>query len=53
MNFFKTKTEWKHCMGLCTDGAAAMTGRHSGVTTRFNKIAHSDLVSTHCFIHCQ
>ena len=28
---------WKFCVGVCTDGAAAMTGRHLGVVTKLKK----------------
>ncbi|KAJ4935391.1 hypothetical protein JOQ06_016927, partial [Pogonophryne albipinna] len=29
--------EWKKCVGVCTDGARAMTGRHSGVAARIKE----------------
>lgn len=42
---------WATCIGICTDGAASMTGIHSGVVYRVKKVAHKHLISTHCFIH--
>ena len=41
---------WENCRGVCTDGAAAMTGRKSGLVTRVQAVApHAK--ATHCFIH--
>ena len=37
-------------MGICTDEAAAMTGRLSGLTSRVKEIA-PECESTHCVIH--
>ena len=37
-------------MGVTTDGAAAMTGKHSGVIQRIKNVA-PNAVSYHCFIH--
>ena len=37
-------------VGVCTDGAAAMTGRLSGLTTRIKEVA-PECESTHCVIH--
>lgn len=47
----KSQLEWKNCIGLCTDGAGNMTGRHSGVVKRIKDVAHPELKSTHCIIH--
>ncbi|KAI6652935.1 SCAN domain-containing protein 3 [Oopsacas minuta] len=41
---------WQFCVGVCTDGAAAITGRHSGVVAKIKEVA-PDCESTHCFIH--
>ena len=30
---------WSICVGVCTDGAKAITGRHSGVVTRVQEVA--------------
>ncbi|XP_047724962.1 zinc finger MYM-type protein 6 isoform X5 [Prionailurus viverrinus] len=42
---------WKHCVGLCTDGAASMTGRCSGLKAKIQEIATNTVAFTHCFIH--
>ena len=41
---------WEKCVGVCSDGARAMTGRHGGVVTRIQSIA-PNAVFTHCSIH--
>ena len=41
---------WEKCVGVCSDGARAMTGRHSGVVTRIQSVA-PNAVFTHCSIH--
>ena len=41
---------WSRCVGICTDGAKAMTGRHSGVVTRVQEVA-PDASWVHCSIH--
>ncbi|XP_033960793.2 zinc finger BED domain-containing protein 5-like [Pseudochaenichthys georgianus] len=43
----KTRTT---CVGVCTDGARAMTGRHSGVAARIKEVA-PEMRWTHCSIH--
>lgn len=43
----KHSLEWKNCVGVCTDGAASMVGRYSGVTKRIQQAANSDLLMTH------
>jgi hypothetical protein len=45
--------EWKHCVGVCTDGAACLTGRNSGLVTKIKDMAANNLLSTHCYIHRQ
>ncbi|XP_039706864.1 zinc finger MYM-type protein 6 isoform X3 [Pteropus medius] len=42
---------WKHCVGLCTDGAASMTGRYSCLRTKIQEVAVNTVAFTHCFIH--
>lgn len=42
---------WKKCIGLCTDGAASMTGKHSGVLAKIRSVASENMIFTHCFIH--
>ena len=41
------KLNWSFCVGMCTDGAAAMTGRLSGFTTRVKELT-SECESSHC-----
>uniref|UniRef100_A0A8C5Z8C9 Zinc finger MYM-type containing 6 n=1 Tax=Marmota marmota marmota TaxID=9994 RepID=A0A8C5Z8C9_MARMA len=42
---------WKHCVGLCTDGAASITGRYSDLRAKIQEVAMSTVAFTHCFIH--
>lgn len=44
------RLEWKFCVGVCTEGAAAMTGRLSGFTARVKEVA-PECEATHCMIH--
>ena len=41
---------WENCVGICSDGAAAMTGKHGGVVTRIKQVAPGAKF-THCSIH--
>ena len=41
---------WSNSVGICTDGAASMTGRLSGVIKRVRNVC-PDILSTHCMIH--
>lgn len=43
--------DWKNVIGVCTDGAAAMTGSKSGLAKRLSEIANDDFLATHCTIH--
>ena len=42
-DFFMVKLNWFFCVGVCTEEAAAMTGRLSDLTTRIKKI-HLDAI---------
>uniref|UniRef100_A0A672FBK0 C2H2-type domain-containing protein n=1 Tax=Salarias fasciatus TaxID=181472 RepID=A0A672FBK0_SALFA len=42
--------DWSKCVGVCTDGARAMTGHHSGVAARVREVA-AQMRWTHCSIH--
>lgn len=44
------KLKWSCCVGICTNGTAAMTGRLSGLTARIKEVA-PECESTHCIIH--
>jgi len=45
--------EWKNCVGVCTDGAACLTGRNSGLLTKIKDMVGNNLLPTHCYIHRQ
>ena len=50
-NFFQENNlEWKYCVGLCTDGARAMSGRFGGLRTLVQGVAVNEKW-THCVIH--
>ena len=42
--------EWKNCISICTDGAAAMVGRYKGFVSRIRE-KQPELIITHCFLH--
>jgi len=48
--FEKEGLNWKNCIGVCTDGAAAMTGQDLGFTA-FVKAGNDHITFTHCMIH--
>ncbi|KAM3862185.1 SCAN domain-containing protein 3-like [Diretmus argenteus] len=48
--FTQNGLEWKNCVGVCSDGAASMTGRHSGVIRQILDRA-PEAKWTHCFLH--
>ncbi|XP_077187017.1 SCAN domain-containing protein 3-like isoform X2 [Paroedura picta] len=48
--FISGKLKWSSCVGICTDGAAAMTARLSDLTARIKEVA-PECESTHCIIH--
>ena len=39
--------DWKNCVGVCTDGAASMTGIHCGVVKQI--LERADKKWIHCF----
>lgn len=41
---------WEYCVGITTDGAASMTGKHSGVVKRILERA-PNATWNHCFLH--
>uniref|UniRef100_A0A667WR08 DUF4371 domain-containing protein n=1 Tax=Myripristis murdjan TaxID=586833 RepID=A0A667WR08_9TELE len=43
---------WEKCVAVCTDGAAAMTGRNKGVIARI-KAVNPKVIATHCMLHRQ
>lgn len=46
----KVGIPWSKCIGLCTDGAKAMTGRLTGLAVKIKEVA-PECKSTHCVIH--
>ena len=48
--FSESKLSWEQCVGVCTDDAASMTGKHSGVVARIREKV-PNIVQTHCMIH--
>jgi hypothetical protein len=42
--------DWTFCYGVCTDGAAAMTGKNAGVWARIRAVA-PEAKFTHCLLH--
>lgn len=50
-HFQKINLQFSNCIGICTDGAAAMIGKFNGLVTRIQQIVHKNIISIHCFIH--
>ena len=48
--YISGKLKWSFCVGICIDGAAAMTGRLSGLISRIKEVAPESKF-THCIIH--
>ncbi|XP_078802871.1 protein FAM200A-like [Oryzias latipes] len=46
--FTENGLDWQNCVGVCSDGAASMTGRHRGV---IKQILAPEAKWTHCFLH--
>ena len=49
--FTEMGLQWKGCVGVCTDGAAAMTGHTDGFHGRVKSAINSPITFTHCMIH--
>ena len=49
-NYISGRLNWSFCIDVCTDGAAAMIGWLSGLTTWIRKVAF-ECESTHCIIN--
>uniref|UniRef100_A0A8C7ZJR2 Uncharacterized protein n=1 Tax=Oryzias sinensis TaxID=183150 RepID=A0A8C7ZJR2_9TELE len=48
--FTENGLDWQNCVGVCSDGAASMTGRHRGVIKQILDLA-PEAKWTHCFLH--
>ncbi|GFX39163.1 SCAN domain-containing protein 3 [Trichonephila clavipes] len=44
------KVSGKSCIGICTDGAPAMTGHLKGFVAHVKEL-NEDILFTHCFLH--
>ena len=49
-DYISGKPNWSFCVGICTDGAAALTGWLSGSTAWVKEVA-PECQATHCVIH--
>ena len=49
--FSEKDINWANCVGVCSDGAASMTGYHSGVVAKIKEVAHKEMLFAHCIIH--
>lgn len=49
----KVQLNWNNCVSVCTDGAASMTGKYSGVVSHIKNAAKKDILHIHCIIHRQ
>ena len=50
-HFEARRIPWNKCIGVCTDGASNMWGHINGVVALVKKVAHPNIVVTHCMIH--
>ncbi|XP_062046909.1 zinc finger MYM-type protein 6 [Lepus europaeus] len=42
---------WKHCVGLCVDAAASVTGRCAALRAKIREVASDRVAFTPCFLH--
>ena len=42
--------DWERCVGICTDGAKSMTGKHTGLIAHIRRVCPS-ISWLHCSIH--
>jgi hypothetical protein len=50
--FIANELLWNNCAGVCTDGAAAMTGKEKGLIAQIKNLNNAtDIIYTHCIIH--
>ena len=48
--FSQSELSWDRCVGIYTDGADSMTGKHSGAVARMREKV-PNIIQTHCMIH--
>ena len=50
--FFKEVSfSWDNCIGVCTHGPAAMSGKNIGFQSKVNSATNTLITFTHCMIH--
>jgi hypothetical protein len=50
--FIVNELSWNNCVGVCTDGAVAMTGKKKGLLAQIKKLNNAtDIIYTRCIIH--
>ena len=49
--FSEKDINWANCVGVCTDGAASMTGYRSGVVAKIKEVVHKEMLFSHCIMH--
>ena len=50
--FFKrVGFSWDNCIGVCTDSAAAVTGKNIGFQSKVKSATNTSVTFTHCMIH--
>ena len=50
-NFMRTNgIDWERCVGICTDGAKSMTGKHTGLIAHIRRVCAS-ISWLHCSVH--
>jgi hypothetical protein len=48
--FAEKEVDWSRCIGICTDGATAVTGKQAGFVAR-TKVVATNVSWSHCYIH--
>lgn len=49
--FEQNELDFKNVIGLCTDGASAITGKNVGLAKRMSEVANENFESSHCILH--
>ena len=47
--YFQSKLSWNRCAAICTNGAASMIGKHSGVVVCIRELL-PNIIQMHCMI---
>ena len=51
--FQRVGFSWNNCIGVCTKGAAAMTGKNIGFQSKVKSATNTSVTFTHCMIHVE